>query len=221
MSTSWRNLLVKVSRNPYSHLFAFPREDILWCPVFKAATSSWYRNLLRMSYLPQKEQENLIKTQLKRGGNRVLVGPISKTFKSASAFQACLLSLSLNYYSHCFKKWNRSDFLLNVFHIWMSLDPWLDIVTVFGDRGIFALGRTRTAHPRASSSCATHFLDWYQPTGNNSKTTGVTGLTDLFTDPSLRTSLIFGTSMFMPSPWWPSTGRERFERSLIYLTSKF
>ena len=87
--------LHQVSRNTYAHLLAFPREDILWCPVFKAATSSWYRNLLRLSHLPKKAQGELIKTQLMHGGNRVLVEPLLKTFKSASAFQAC----AVNY--HC------------------------------------------------------------------------------------------------------------------------
>ena len=94
MIHNWRNLH-QVSRNAYAHLLAFPREDILWCPVFKAATSSWYRNLLRLSHLPQKAQGDLIKTQLMHGGNRVLVEPLLKTVKSASLFQAC----AFNYHS--------------------------------------------------------------------------------------------------------------------------
>ena len=94
MIHNWRNFH-QVPRNAYAHLLAFPREDILWCPVFKAATSSWYRNLLRLSHLPQKAQGDLIKKQLMHGGNRVLVEPFLKTFKSASAFQAC----AVNY--HC------------------------------------------------------------------------------------------------------------------------
>ena len=86
--------LISVSATRATHLLAFPREDILWCPVFKAATSSWYRNLLRLSHLPQKAQGDRIKIQMKHGGNGVLVEPLIKRFKSASAIQACSVNVN-------------------------------------------------------------------------------------------------------------------------------
>ena len=43
----------EVSRNLYRHLHVFDKENIVYCPVIKASTSTWKRNLLRLSYLPK------------------------------------------------------------------------------------------------------------------------------------------------------------------------
>ena len=74
-----------------------PREDIVWCPVFKAASSSWLSNLLALSYLPRGEQERARERNPK--APLKLVKPISRPIPTASSYQAdktslCLLTLN-------------------------------------------------------------------------------------------------------------------------------
>ena len=47
----------ELSRNPYRYLHVFDKENIVYCPVIKASTSTWKRNLLRLSYLPKDKIE--------------------------------------------------------------------------------------------------------------------------------------------------------------------
>ena len=68
------------------HLIVLPREDIVWCPVFKAASSSWLSNLLALSYLPRGEQERTRERNPK--APLKLVKPISRPIPTASSYQA-------------------------------------------------------------------------------------------------------------------------------------
>ena len=67
-----------------------PREDIVWCPVFKAASSSWLSNLLALSYLPKNEQERTREKNPKAPLR--LVKPISRPIPTASSYQEYLRS---------------------------------------------------------------------------------------------------------------------------------
>jgi len=74
----------------YQHLIVLPREDIVWCPVFKAASSSWLNNLLALSYLPREEQERTRERNPK--APLKLVKPISRPIPTASSYQEYLRS---------------------------------------------------------------------------------------------------------------------------------
>ena len=84
---------------PIQHLIVLPREDIVWCPVFKAASSSWLNNLLALSYLPREEQERTRERNPK--APLKLVKPISRPIPTASSYQADLYLLHTRY---CHKK---------------------------------------------------------------------------------------------------------------------
>ena len=70
------------------HLIVLPREDIVWCPVFKAASSTWLSNLLALSYLPHEEQERTRERNPK--APLKLMKPISRPIPTASAYQEYL-----------------------------------------------------------------------------------------------------------------------------------
>ena len=67
------------------HLTVLPQEDIVWCPVFKAATSSWRGNLLALSHLPAAEQEKLRKSNPYNPG--AMIKPLTRPINSASSYQ--------------------------------------------------------------------------------------------------------------------------------------
>ena len=48
----------ELSRNPYRYLHVFDKENIVYCPVIKASTSTWKRNLIRLSYLPKYKKKD-------------------------------------------------------------------------------------------------------------------------------------------------------------------
>ena len=78
----------KKSWGSYSHLYVFPHENIVYCPVYKASTSTWRRNLLMLSYLPQDEKLELLKKR-RREQNRKLKR-MRKVTRTESAYKEFL-----------------------------------------------------------------------------------------------------------------------------------
>ena len=82
-----------VSRNFYLHLYVLSRENIVYCPVYKASTSTWRRNLIMLSYLPKEEKEKLLKTP-KEGKDRKArnekLDQMKKVIVTESAYKAFL-----------------------------------------------------------------------------------------------------------------------------------
>ena len=52
-------MTANATRAAFKHLIFLRREGILWCPVFKAGTTTWLHNLLELSYLSPSEKERL------------------------------------------------------------------------------------------------------------------------------------------------------------------
>ena len=69
-------------RSAFGHLTFMPAEDILWCPVFKAGTTTWRHNLLDLSHLTEEEKASVRKEYEKDAIN--LLQPLTKKILSQS-----------------------------------------------------------------------------------------------------------------------------------------
>ena len=54
-----RNKTVSATIKTGENLYVLPQKKLLWCPVFKAASTNWMYNLLPLAGLDQGEIENI------------------------------------------------------------------------------------------------------------------------------------------------------------------
>ena len=83
----------KVSNNVYRHLHVLAKENIVYCPVIKASTSTWKRNLLRLSYLPKdKTEEWLARSPGGNQGWKRMLQHYCKNVQTKAAYESFLNS---------------------------------------------------------------------------------------------------------------------------------
>ena len=54
-----RNKTVSATIKTGENLYVLPQKKLLWCPVFKAASTNWMYNLLPLAGLDQDEIDNI------------------------------------------------------------------------------------------------------------------------------------------------------------------